>query len=106
MLVLLKKLPEDSAFKTEFRKGWWLPPTTRMTAEAWDVFAAFFDWDWPLQAQLTGGLWNEVKALRSLAFHDPYKPVLSPSAQRQRDAKQTAIRAAHDDVMSQLRGQG
>lgn len=104
MLVLLKKLPEDSAFKTAFRKGWPLPQTTRMTAEAWDEFVAFLDWDWPLRDELIGGLWNEVKALRTLAFHDPYKPILSPSAQRERDAKRQTMRAAHDDVMAQLRG--
>lgn len=82
LLVLVKNLPEESAFKTAANGG-----------------------DWPLIAQLITGLWNEVKAVRTLAFHDPYKPVLSPAAQREKETKQSAIRAAHDEVNAQLRGE-
>lgn len=81
LLVLVKNLPEESAFKTSFNGG-----------------------DWPIVAQLVTGLWNEVKAARSEAFHVPFRPVLSPSAQREKAAKVAVIRAAHDDVMAQLRG--
>lgn len=82
LLVLIEHLPEDSAFKTAASGG-----------------------DWPIGAQLTTGVWNEVKALRCDLANVPFKPVLSPGAQREREAKRDVTRAAHDEVMAQLRGE-
>jgi hypothetical protein len=87
LLALIKRLPEDGAFKT-----------------------AFNDYDWPLQAHLASGAWNEIKALRSdiWAFigreHLSYKPILPPSAEQAQAQKRAEARAAHDDLMAQLRG--
>ena len=87
LLILLEHLPEDSAFKIAYREG-----------------------DWPLQSQLATGTLNEIKAMRSDLYaligkeHFAFKPILSPSAQRAKDAKTARIRAVHDEVIAQLRG--
>lgn len=68
------------------------------------------DYDWPLDAQLMTGMWNEVKAMRSdlYALIDkqtmPFRPVLSPSAERAERADRAEMRALHDDLIRQLRG--
>lgn len=86
LLALIKRLPHDGAFKT-----------------------ALSD-DWPLQAQLTTGVWNEIKAMRSDLYaliaqeKMTYKPVLPPSAQREQAEKRSKIRSAHDETLAQLRG--
>lgn len=86
--MLLEHLPERSAFKTACRDG-----------------------DWPLLEQLVTGVMNETKAERGdlWAFlgHEtlPFKPVLSPSAQQAKAEKQAQMRAAHDHIIGQLRGQ-
>lgn len=87
LLALIRHLPADGAFKT-----------------------AYSDNDWPLQAHLTAGVLNATNALRSdiWAFigkeHLSYKPVLPPSAQRAQEQKRAEARAAHDELMAQLRG--
>lgn len=87
LLLVLKHLPDDSPFKI-----------------------AYLD-DWPLEHHLTTGVWNEIKAMRAdlWAFlgreHLSYKPVLPPSAERAKAEKRAVMRAVHDDVMAQLRGQ-
>ena len=84
MLALIKHLPADGAFKTAR--------------------------DWPLSAHLATGMWNEIKALRSdiWAFigHESlsYKPVLPPSAEHAQEEKRAQARAAHDELLAQLRG--
>lgn len=88
MLALIKHLPADGAFKT-----------------------ACNDHDWPLLAHLVTGAWNEVKGLRGdvWAFigHEQfsYKPVLPPSAERAQEEKRAQARAAHDELLAQLRGE-
>lgn len=87
MLALIRHLPAAGAFKT-----------------------AYNDYDWPLDAHIATGTWNEIKALRSdiwafigqetLAFN----PVLPPSAEREQARKRADARAAHDDLIAQLRG--
>lgn len=87
LLVLLRYLPEDSAFKSVMREH-----------------------DWPLQEHLQTGTLNEIKAMRgdlwALLGHEllPFNPVLPPSSKRARDAKRAMVRAVHDDVIAQLRG--
>lgn len=87
MLVLIRYLPESSALKTAMREG-----------------------DWPLQAHLTVGALNEIKAMRgdlwALIGHEhlPFTPVLSPSATRVRDRKRSISRAVHDDISARLHG--
>ncbi len=87
MLALIRHLPPDSAFKT-----------------------ACSDYDWPLQAHLATGTWNEIKAMRGDLWaligqsRMTFKPILPPSAERAQEAKRAQIRAAHDDVIAQLRG--
>lgn len=86
LLILLEHLPDDSAFKMALNQ------------------------DWPRTDQLATGMWNEIKAMRGdlWAFlgheHLPFRPVLSPAAQRDQDTKQARYRAAHDEVIAQLRG--
>ena len=87
LLVLIKHLPEDSAFKLAFR-----------------------GYDWPLEAKLATGAWNEIKAMRgdlwALIGNErlPFQPILSPSDQKAQEDKLAQTRAAHDDIMAQLRG--
>jgi len=86
LLVLLKHLPDDSAFK-------------RAAA------------DWPLNAQLSAGMWNEIKAMRGdlWAFlgHErmPYKPVLSPAALEQKRREVKKSRELHDSIVARLKGE-
>jgi hypothetical protein len=61
--------------------------------------------DWPLVAHLMCGVLNELKALRADMFGHSFAPVLPPSTQHALDQKRAQIRAAHDDVVAQLRGQ-
>jgi hypothetical protein len=85
--VLIRHLPRDSAFKL-----------------------AASDYDWPLEAHLATGAWNEIKAMRgdlwALIGGDrlPFKPVLAPSTERKQQAKREVVRAMHDETMAQLRG--
>jgi len=86
LLVLLKHLPDDSAFKRAIS-------------------------DWPLQAQLSVGTWNEIKAMRGdlWAFlgHErmPFKPILSPAAIKQRREEVKRSRDLHDSIISRLKGE-
>lgn len=86
-MILLQHLPEDSAFKV-----------------------AHSDGDWPLQAQLATGAWNEIKAMRGdlWAFlgHEKlaFKPILTPSAERDQKARRAQMRAMHDEMIAQMRG--
>jgi hypothetical protein len=85
--VILKHLPDKSPFKVAYSE------------------------DWPLEHQLTTGVWNEIKAMRGDLWaylgHErlPFKPVLTPSAAREKEQRLSVSRAAHDDVIAQLRGQ-
>ena len=85
--MLIKNLPRDSAFQ---------------------IAASGFDW--PLEAHLAAGAWNEIQAMRgdlwALIGHErmSFKPVLPPSAERAQTEKRSQIRAAHDEVMAQLHG--
>jgi hypothetical protein len=87
LLLLIQRLPEDGAFKSACR-----------------------DYDWRIDAHLTTGVWNEIKALRGdlWAFLGQesftYKPVLPPSAVAEQEAKAQLMRDMHDDVVAQLRG--
>jgi hypothetical protein len=87
LLILIKHLPEDSAFKVAYRD------------------------DWPLRDHLTTGVWNEIKAMRGdlWAFLGQerltFKPVLPPSSERERAQNQAESRKAHDDVIAQLKGE-
>lgn len=79
MLALIKHLPDESAFKTAV--------------------------DWPLPGHLSAAMVNSINALRSEMFPGtPYKPILPPSAEREQNAKRAQVRAAHDDLMNQMRG--
>jgi hypothetical protein len=95
LLLLIKRLPEDGAFKTAWNE--------RLPEDG----AA---WNWPLLAQLTAGAWNEIKAMRGdlWAFLGQetltYKPVLQPSAVLEQEAETKAMRDMHDETMAQLRG--
>ncbi|MEZ0366812.1 hypothetical protein ACAG26_24365 [Mycobacterium sp. pUA109] len=86
LLALINALPEDSAYKTARRE------------------------DWGLAEQISTGVLNELKAMRgdlwALIGHErlPFKPVLTPGAQRQQRAKRDAIRAVHDDISDRLHG--
>lgn len=86
LLVILKHLPDTSPFKVAYSE------------------------DWPLEHHLTTGVWNEIKAMRGdlWAFlgHErlAFKPVLPPSAARDVEAKRQQMRAGHDDVIAQIRG--
>lgn len=85
--ILLKNLPGDSAFKTAHPEG-----------------------NWTLEAEVTTGAWNEIKAMRGdlWAFLRnealPFHPVLSPSARRQQEAKRQQMRAMHDEIVAQAGG--
>lgn len=79
MLNRISQLSEDSAFK---RVG-----------------------DWPLLAHLTAQVVNAVNALRAdLVPGTPYRPILPPAAQRAIEQDRARSRAAHDDIVAQLRG--
>lgn len=88
LLLLLRYLPDDSPFKIAYRDG-----------------------DWPLQDHLTTGVWNEIKAMRGdlWAFLGkerlPFRPILPPSTERAEAEKLKASRAAHDNLIAQLRGE-
>lgn len=88
LLALIRNLPADSAFKT-----------------------AAVDYDWPLQAQLTTAVVNEVKALRgdmwAMIGHESlaFKPILPPSAERAKAEERALIRSVHDQTIAQMRGQ-
>ena len=92
LLILLRYLKNDSPFKEAYLRDF---PE---------------QYDWPLEDLLTTGMWNEIKAMRSdlWAFlgqeHLPFKPVLPPSAARQKTEQESAARAAHDDLIAQLGG--
>ncbi|TDH48488.1 hypothetical protein E2F47_23515 [Mycobacterium eburneum] len=87
LLVLIRYLPESSAFKTALRDG-----------------------DWSLQEQLVTGALNELKAMRgdlwALIGHErlSFSPVQSPSMARAAQAKRDVLRAIHDDISDQLHG--
>jgi hypothetical protein len=87
LLILIRHLPDDSAFKL-----------------------AFFD-DWPRKDYLTTGVWNEIKAMRGDLYaildksHMSFRPVLPPSAQREQDEKRNLMRAGHDSIIAQIGGE-
>jgi hypothetical protein len=93
LLVLLRYLPDDSPFKVAYFRDW---PD---------------EYDWPREDHLTTGVWNEIKAMRGdlwaflgkerLAF----RPVLTPSAQREQDKKRQLQRAGHDSIIAQIGGE-
>lgn len=82
--ILLQHLPEDSAFKTALRDG-----------------------DWTLKELLLTAVFNQIHAMRGDGYGEGfvYEPILSPEMQRHKDTKRAGIRAAHDDVLDQLRGE-
>jgi hypothetical protein len=84
LLVLIERLPEKGAFKTAIRDG-----------------------EWTLQEQLLTAVFNQIHAMRGDAYGEGFlfRPILSPSMQRQKDDELAAARAAHDDVIAQLRGE-
>jgi hypothetical protein len=93
LLVLLKYLDDESPFKKAYFNDW---PD---------------QYDWPLEHHLTTGVWNEIKAMRGdlWAFLGnerlSFKPALPPSAARKKADEEALARAAHDDVIAQLRGE-
>ncbi|WP_136244764.1 hypothetical protein [Mycobacterium intracellulare] len=81
MLALIKHLPEDSAFKTAARD------------------------DWPLEDHLAAATVNSINALRADMFPGTaYKPILAPSVARHKEAQRAQVRAAHDELITQMRG--
>lgn len=86
MLALIRKLLKEPAFVASLRD------------------------DWELRDQLIAADLNAVMALRSdiwaAAFRQklPFKPVMSPSADRRQKAKGEAIKSLHDSILDQLRG--
>lgn len=67
--------------------------------------------DWPLWGHLLARVVNELQGMRgdlwALIARESFtfKPLLPPSAERAQQAKRDQVRAAHDDMMAQLRGQ-
>jgi hypothetical protein len=93
LLILLRFLDDESPFKQAY-------------------FADFPEqYDWPRDHQLSTLTLNEIKAMRGDLWaylgneRLTYKPVLSPSAQREVDEKRQAMRAGHDSIIAQLGGE-
>lgn len=86
LLVILRHLPDDSPFKMAYND------------------------DWPLSTRVAVGQWNETQAMRGdlwaligqEAFS--YRPILWPSAAREQEENRQQVRAAHDEILGQLRG--
>lgn len=86
MLLLIRKLPVDSAFKTALRG------------------------DWNIDQYLSAATVNELRAMRAdlWMIHRKaalaYEWVESPRVQQQREKERAKVRAAHDHIGGMLRG--
>ena len=85
MLVLIRKLPVDSAFKTALRD------------------------DWNIDQHLSAAAVNELRAMRAdlWMIHRqatlPFRPVESPQARQKREQKRAGMRALHDHLIGMMR---
>ena len=93
LLVILRYLPRESPFKIAY----------------FDDFPE--QYDWPVEHQLGAWTVNAINAFRSDVWtlsgqgNLRYQPVLSPSETREKAEQEALSRAAHDDLMTQLRGE-
>lgn len=85
MLLLIRKLPVDSAFKCALRE------------------------DWNVDQYLSAAAVNEIRAMRSdlWMIHRqatlPFKPIESPQARLKREKKRAGMRALHDHLIGMMR---
>lgn len=85
MLLLIQKLPDDSAFKTALRDDWNI--------------------DQHLSAAVVSelrGVRGDLWAMRGQVF--PFQPVESPKVRRSREEKRAEFRALHDRLSRMMRG--
>lgn len=92
-MILLKYLDDESPFKKAYFRDW---PD---------------QYDWPFEHQLAAWAVNAINAFRSDVWtlsgqgNLRYQPVVSPSEAREKAKQEALARAAHDDVIAQLRGE-